>query len=252
MRRALLFLGIAGLAPLLFWGMRGLPAFGSYQGPYGYVLNQVAVAERHATDVVSAINFDYRGFDTLGEEFILFASIAGAALLLRRERDEEEADDDAPDREPSRVPPPTSSAVRMFGVALVGLTVGFGLYMISHGAATPGGGFQGGVILATAPLAVYLAAEARTFKRIVPKNLTEVGEASGAAGYVLVGLLGLLIGRTFLENVLPLGTPGEIDSGGTIEALNIIVGIEIAAGFVVLLTAFIEETLRRRLRREQR
>ena len=98
MRRALLFLGIAGLAPHLLWGMRGLPAFGSYQGPYGYVLNQVAVAERHATDVVSAINFDYRGFDTLGEEFILFASIAGAALLLRRERDEEfqaDATDDA-------------------------------------------------------------------------------------------------------------------------------------------------------------
>jgi multicomponent Na+:H+ antiporter subunit B len=231
--------------------MRGLPAFGSYQGPYGYVLNQVAVAERHATDVVSAINFDYRGFDTLGEEFILFASVAGAVLLLRREKDEEDSDD-AEDREPRRVALPTSSAVRMFGVALVGLTVGFGLYMISHGAVSPGGGFQGGVILATAPLAVYLAAEARTFKRIVPKNLTEVSEASGAAGYVLVGLLGLLVGRTFLENVLPLGTPGEIDGGGTIQALNIIVGIEVAAGFVVLLTAFIEETLLRRLRREQR
>jgi len=251
-RRALLFLGIAGLAPLLFWGMRGLPPFGSYPGPYGFLLNQVAVAERHATDVVSAINFDYRGFDTLGEEFILFTSVAGAALLLRREKGEKETDDDAHDREPRRLPPPTSAAVRVFGVALVGLTVAFGLYMISHGAVSPGGGFQGGVILATAPLAVYLVAEARTFKRIAPKNLTEVGEASGAAGYVLVGLAGLVVGRTFLENVLPLGTAGEVDGAGTIEVLNVIVGIEIAAGFVVLLTAFIEETLRRRLRREQR
>ena len=69
---------------------------------------------------------------------------------------------------------------------------------------------------------------------------------------MLVGLAGLVVGRTFLENVLPLGTAGEMDGAGTIEVLNVIVGIEIAAGFVVLLTAFIEETLRRRLRREQR
>jgi multicomponent Na+:H+ antiporter subunit B len=253
MRRALLFLGLAGLAPLLLWGMRGLPAFGSYPGPYGFLLNQVAVAERHATDVVSAVNFDYRAFDTLGEEFILFTSVAGAALLLRREKDEKDEDgDDGEDRQASRAPPPMSDAVRVFGVALVGLTVVFGLYMISHGAVSPGGGFQGGVILATAPLAVYLAAEARTFRRIAPKTLTEVGEASGAAGYVIVGLIGLSLGATFLGNVLPLGRAGEVNGAGNIQALNLIVGVEIATGFVVLLSAFIEEALRRRLRREDR
>ncbi|HWE26151.1 MAG TPA: MnhB domain-containing protein [Myxococcales bacterium] len=250
MRRALLFPSLAVLAALLLWGMHGLPPFGSYPGPYGFVLNQVAVAERHATDVVSAVNFDYRAFDTMGEEFILFASVAGAALLLRREEDEEEDESDEEDREKSRAPPPTSDAVRVLGVALVGLTVAFGLYMISHGAVSPGGGFQGGVILATAPLAVYLAAEARTFQRIAPKTLTEAGEASGAAGYVLLGLAGLVLGATFLGNVLPLGRPGEVNGAGNIQALNVVVGIEIAAGFVVLLTSFIEETLRRRLRRE--
>jgi multicomponent Na+:H+ antiporter subunit B len=253
MRRALLFIGIAGIAALLLWGMRGLPAFGSYPGPYGYLLNQVAVAERHATDVVSAVNFDYRGFDTMGEEFILFTSVAGAALLLRREKDEEEEDgDDEEDRDKRRAPPPTSDAVRVFGVALVGLTVCFGFYMITHGAVSPGGGFQGGVILATAPLAVYLAAEAKTFHRIAPKTLTEITESIGAAGYVLLGLVGLVLGVTFLGNVLPLGRAGEVNGAGNIQALNFIVGIEVAAGFVVLLTAFIEEALRRRLKREGR
>jgi len=250
MRRALLVLGVAGLLPLLLWGMRGLPAFGSYRGPYGHVLNQVAVPERHATDVVSAVNFDYRGFDTLGEEFILFASVAGTALLLRREPGEEEKEDE--DGEPGRAPPPTSDAMRMFGVALVPLTVAFGLYMISHGAVSPGGGFQGGVVLATAPLAVYLAAEARTFRRIAPKALTEVAEAAGAASYVAAGLLGALLCAHFLCNFLPLGKPGEVNSAGTIEALNVVVGVEVAGGFVLLLTAFIEEALRRRLRREGR
>ena len=56
MRRALLFLGMAGVAALLLWGLRGLPRFGSYPGPYGDVLNSFAVGERKATDVVSARN----------------------------------------------------------------------------------------------------------------------------------------------------------------------------------------------------
>jgi multicomponent Na+:H+ antiporter subunit B len=218
------------------------------------VINQVAVAERHATDTVSAVNFDYRAFDTLGEEFILFTSVAGAALLLRRDKSEEEEgdEDDSEDRQKGRAPPPTSDSVRVFGVALVGLTVGYGLYMISHGAVSPGGGFQGGVILATAPLSVYLAAEARSFERIAPKTLTEIGESVGAAGYVFLGLAGLVAGVAFLGNVLPLGRPGEVNGAGNIQALNLIVGLEVATAFVVLLTAFIEEALRSRLRRETR
>ena len=85
-----------------------------------------------------------------------------------------------------------------------------------------------------------------------PVGLTEVAEASSAAAYVLVGLAGLVLGVTFLGNVLPLGRAGEVNGAGNIQALNLIVGIEVAAGFVVLLTVFIEEALRRRLRRERR
>src|SRR5205085_1842460 len=80
-----------------------------------------------------------------------------------------------------------SDATRAFGVALVGLTVVFGLYMISHGQTTPGGGLQGGVILATAPLSVYLAADARTFQRIAPRSLGEWAGSLAAAGYVVLG-----------------------------------------------------------------
>ena len=62
----------------------------------------------------------------------------------------------------------------------------------------------------------------------------------------------LATGATFLGNVLPLGRPGEVNGAGNIQAVNLIVGLEVATAFVVLLTAFIEETLRRRLRREDR
>src|SRR5213079_2057939 len=73
---------------LLFWSLVGLPDFGSYQGGYGNQLNREVVPERHTSNVVGAVVFDYRGFDTLGEEFILFSAVVGVSLLLRKDREE--------------------------------------------------------------------------------------------------------------------------------------------------------------------
>src|SRR5947209_2290314 len=55
---------------------------------YAGMINALTVPERHITDAVTAVNFDFRGFDTLGEEYIMFASVLGTALLLRRQRGE--------------------------------------------------------------------------------------------------------------------------------------------------------------------
>ena len=89
--RLLLFgVGAAGFGVVLVYGLAGLPAFGHYEGVYGHVLNRIGVAERHATDLVTALNFDFRAFDTLGEEFILFASVLGVVLILRELRGERE------------------------------------------------------------------------------------------------------------------------------------------------------------------
>src|SRR5205085_7869600 len=142
-------------------------------------------------------------------------SVAGAALLLRKVEEEEhdsQEESESEDRQPGRAAPPTSDAIRAFGVALVGLTVLFGLYMISHGQTTPGGGFQGGVILATAPLSVYLCAEAKSFQRIAPKWLVEWAEAVGAAAYVLFGLAAVVMGVQFLRNVTPYGEEEKMAS----------------------------------------
>jgi len=239
LRLALFTAGALGLAAVMAAGMRRLEPIGSYHGAYGEVLNAVAVGERNSTDVVSAVNFDYRGLDTLGEEYILFTSVLAVAAILRKQKDEH---DEAPDQFREV---PASDAVRLLGVGLVPVTVVFGLYLISHGAVSPGGGFQGGVVLASVPLVVYLCAGAKTFLRIPPPALAKAGESSGAAGYVLVGCLGILAGKAFLENVLPLGRPGGAWSAGTILFLNLTVGVAVAAGFVELLTSFVEKALKR-------
>jgi multicomponent Na+:H+ antiporter subunit B len=240
--RLRVFLAAAAVAAgLLLWGLTGLPDYGVYVGPYGDVLNQVAVAERKATNVVASVTFDYRGIDTLGEEFILFAAVIGVAILLRTQRGEREQppDEDAADRRA----PGTSNAVRVLGLVLVGPVVLFGVYVVTHGHLSPGGGFQGGVVLATAALLVFLSGEYVTLRRISPEVLLDAAEATGAAGYVAVGLLGVAAGMTFLANVLPLGQPGALLSAGTIPVINLAVGLEVAAGFVLLISEFLEQTL---------
>lgn len=241
--RTLLFL-ISGCGLLVFyiWGARNLPGFGNYPGPYGNMINSLTVYERHVTDAITAVNFDYRGFDTLGEEFILFASVMGANLLLRKQEDDREQDPPV-DREPSRMVPRTTDAVRVTGFALVIPIVVFGIYTVTHGQLTPGGGFQGGVILATVPLILYLCGDYENFKRITSHVLTEVAEAVGAGGFALTGVVSCVFGMKFLQNFLPLGQTGDVFSGGTIPLISALTGLEVAAGFVLLMISFFRQTL---------
>jgi multicomponent Na+:H+ antiporter subunit B len=249
--RRRLFLGAAVvLAGLLAWAIAGLPDFGDYHGVYGLLLNRVAVPQRHATDVITSVNFDYRGFDTLGEEFILFAAVLGLALLLRERRDEEEGppDDDATGRQVRGA----SVAVRLITVALIGPTVVLAVYVTVHGHLTPGGGFQGGVVAATALLMVYLGGEYLALRRIRPLPLVEVTKAAGAGAFVLIGVGGLLFSASFLENFLSLGTIGDVFSSGTIPLLSVAVGFEVTGGFVLLLSEFLDQTIVLRRRRARR
>ena len=146
--RLVLFLATAPiLGGLLLWGFAGLPAFGHSPSPYGRVLNAASVPERHITDVVTAVNLDYRGFDTLGEEFIFFAAAIGVVLILREQADERPGH--VEDFATGRAVPPSSDAVRVLALGLTPLSVLFGIDIVAHGQLTPGGGFQGGVVLAT-------------------------------------------------------------------------------------------------------
>jgi multicomponent Na+:H+ antiporter subunit B len=243
--RARLFLFLvpaAGVGALLVWSFAGLPSFGHYRGPYGDVINARVVAERHATSAVTGVNFDYRGFDTLGEEFMLFAAVMGVSVLLRIQRREHEAASPL-DRARAHAAMETADAVSFLCMALVAPLVLLGLYIVAHGQLTPGGGFQGGVVLGGAFLMVYLAGRYITFRQISPKGVLDLAEGSGAGGYAVVGFVGMLAGAAFLQNVLPLGQTGSVFSAGTMPVINLCVGLEVGAGLLLVIWEFLEQTL---------
>jgi multicomponent Na+:H+ antiporter subunit B len=230
------------MATLFWWSYRDLPPLGNYRGPYGDYIAQLAVYERHATDTVNAVTYDYRGIDTLGEEFILFASVIGVLLLFRRQPEQEQRKDHSEQKFKEDELPGTDT-IRVTMQAMVATMVMFGIYVAGHGQLTPGGGFQGGVILATAPLLVYLAGRVHTFERTVSHPLTEFAEAFGAAGYAIIGTSALFAGTAFLTNWIPLGQTGSLFSSGTIACISIAVGLEVSGSFVLVLHSYLKEII---------
>jgi multicomponent Na+:H+ antiporter subunit B len=238
---------VSALAVTLGAGLVGLPSFGRQITAYARMLNGLAPRQRHVTDVVSAVSFDYRGIDTLFEEFILLGAVAGISVLLRPLSDETR---DLPEEKaPDRAIPPPSPAVWLLAVFLSSLLVLTGIETVTHGQLTPGGGFQGGVILASSIYVVYLGTNYTTVERFQPAPLMEASDGVGASGYVLLGLLGLFAGAPFLSNVVGLGVSGNLISGGTIPLLNLVVGVEVAGSFAILASEFLDQTAVIRTRR---
>lgn len=238
-RLILFFAGMAGLLACLGWAIAGLPGFGNYPGPYGPAILHDAVHQTNATGVVSAVNFSYRGFDTVGEEFILFTAVAGLSVVLRRLRGERES-------EPldNSNKPPTPASVRIPALIFAGPTVLIGWWLASHAQTNPSGGFQGGVVLASALVLIYLAGEFIAFRRLSPVTLLDAVEAVGAGGFAVIGLIALAMGLPYLDNFVPLGQiPGAVSSGGTIPLISFFVGLEVASAFVAIIGEFLEQTL---------
>lgn len=238
-RLVLFSLSALGVACAFGVAFAGIPRFGSPISTYASILNHLSVARRHATDVVSAISFDFRGVDTLFEEYILFAAAAGISVLLRPLGDETRR---SGGQEAARQIPPPSPAVGVLAVTMAPVLVVAGLETVTHGQISPGGGFQGGVVLATALFVVYLATSYARVERFEAGRLIEASEGAGAGGYVVVGLLGLIAAAPYLTNVVGLGHSGNLISGGTLPIINAVVGLEVAGGFVLLAKEFLDQT----------
>jgi multicomponent Na+:H+ antiporter subunit B len=240
-RLSLFGVGGTGLAAVLVIGFTGLPDFGDYHGVYGHVIDGIGVTVRHGTDLITALNFDIRAFDTLGEEYILFASVLGIALILRELRGERL--NQHQDESSEHTFAGASAALRAMVVALIPAVIAIGVYIVVHGQLTPGGGFQGGVILAAGPLPVFVAGRYLRMKRIAPHQVVELGEALGAAGYALVGVSGLVFVGIFFKNFLPLGIPGHLLSGGQMDVASVFVGLEVSGAFLVAWSEFLDQAM---------
>jgi len=139
---------------------------------------------------------------------------------------------------PAPQPEEMSVLVRTLIRSLLPIVLIFGVYIISYGHLTPGGGFQGGMILVGAVMTFYLAFGYNSLRRYSQEELG-LPEAGAILAFLFIGLLGLL-GGSFLVNLLRGGMRGTLISGGFIPVLNIVVGLKVAAGTLVVILVLLE------------
>ena len=177
-----------------------------------YYVNK-GIKQTGAVNIVTSVVLNYRGFDTLGEITILFIAALGLGMVVSTAK-----------REKRKITP--SSLILSTGCKfLFPFILLFGTYILLHGHLTPGGGFQGGAILASGFLLVYLGCPERRINEAGFKVI----ESIGGLIFVIMGLLGLVLGGYFLLNFLPKGIPHTLFSAGTIPVIYIAIGFKVGA-----------------------
>ena len=111
------------------------------------------------------------------------------------------------------------------------LTMIYMFYIILHGHLSPGGGFQGGVLIVGVILMLYFADGYEQTAKAVSFNLLHEGEGVASVVYVALAMMGIAAGAQFCENILyQQGNIGDLYSSGTIFWMNLTVGIKVITG----------------------
>lgn len=193
-------------------------------------VSEQGVSELGAANLVTSVIVSYRGLDTLGEVTVLFLATAGVGFVLFRRKEEKTGK--------STAPRAASEFLQTGALLLWPLIVLLGLYVILHGHLSPGGGFQGGVILASAFLLVMLAFPGAALSN----SLRHAMESLSGLAYVGMGLAGLVLGDYFLNTrILPMGTVGQLISAGVIPLISVAIGLKVGVEMVTILGHLREE-----------
>lgn len=176
-----------------------------------------------ANSVTSVVTY-FRGLDTLGEVTILFLAIFGVVLGLEKNTNT------------TNILAKDSFLLQTGAKVIVPIIILFGLYIITQGHLSPGGGFQGGVIIASGFLLNFLAFGDKYSLDHKPLALFE---SLSGSGIIVLGVVSFITVGLFLGNFLPLGELGTLLSGGVIPILYIFVGLKVASEIIVLIEYFL-------------
>lgn len=161
----------------------------------------------HVPNSVTSLLAAYRGYDTMFETTVIFTAGVSLIMLLRRPRREGYAQKSAPLHD--------QAILRVVGKMSIPFILLFGLYVITHGELGPGGGFQGGVVIACAFILYALIFGRPALYRVLPPPVIDLLTGLGVLMYSGTGAACLLLGGQFLDySILNTVSPGDGEALG--------------------------------------
>lgn len=179
--------------------------------------------ESGSANAVTGVVVFYRSFDTLGEVTVLFIASLGVSLII--------GSSSFFKRSKSGFILKTGSQY----ILPIILIVGF--YIITHGHLSPGGGFQGGAMIASGILLMALSdpnfiPEIKSFKFI---------EGFSGSMYITIGLIGFVSTGYFLSNFIDTGQVGQLFSAGIIPIIYVFIGLKVGTELTSIISDFFKE-----------
>lgn len=193
MKKSLVALTIAAAAVPMLLGVAALPRPGDSAAPvHAHVAARYVAGgagDAGAANLVTGVLLNYRAFDTFGEVMVVFTALAAVMAVLTPSAPGA-AGQPGPGRPaPARVSPVVAWVVRLTApfIAL------FGAFVILKGHVSPGGGFQGGVILGALLMLLSVVTGRGSEAPLVPVAAARWLQAAAPLTFAIVGLLGLVL-----------------------------------------------------------
>jgi len=226
MRRVVAILLLIIVAVGISMSLAKIP-FGTQKTKVGMYYIDKGIEETGSVNIVTSVVVNYRGFDTLGEVTVLFIASIGLGAVLTASVEKK-----------MRKTQPASLILYTGCRFLFPLILVFGSYIFIHGHLTPGGGFQGGAIIASGFLLIYLGCRERRISRVA----SSLAESLGGLTFVVISLFGLIFGGYFLLNFLPKGTANAFFSAGIIPIIYIAIGFKVGSELSSIIDNLIEDS----------
>lgn len=211
------------------WGDPESPA-NSYVSKY-YLEN--SIKDTNVPNVVTSVLADYRGYDTMFETCVIFVAGLAIIAILRRSKLIEaqliKVDHDAARDTGSLI---VQTACRL----LIPLMQVFALYVIAHGHHSPGGGFQGGVILGASLILLAIAYDLQKAIDKISAKTTVIITATGVLVFSGIGAISMILGGNFLDySALHVLLPATDEVMARSHGM---LGVEIGVGLTVVAVMF--------------
>ncbi len=227
MKKIIVIVLLSIIALGIFASLQQIP-FGKSKSKVGKYYLQKSQEETGASNVVTSVVVGYRGFDTLGEITVLFLATIGLGAVLATFKKKENGQ------------PEKASLILTTGCRfLFPLILLFGSYIFIFGHLSPGGGFQGGAVIASAFLLIYLGCRGKRVNKVGSSVL----ESLGGLVFIVLGLVGLTLGgHYYLSNFLPKGEYNTLFSAGIIPLIYIAIGLKVGSELSGIIDLMMEET----------